>query len=44
MIRRLLLILLLGAVLPVAACSTVAGVGEDISGTARWTKRQLDGR
>ena len=26
------------------ACSTVAGVGKDISSTAEWTKEKMGGR
>ncbi len=37
MIRNILLILALGASL--AACNTIAGVGEDISGGARTVQR-----
>jgi len=31
------------ALLGLTACNTVAGVGEDISGAARWGKDKMDG-
>ena len=34
------LVLILCLVL-LGACGTIAGVGDDISNTARWTRRQL---
>ena len=39
--RLLFMICCLGLLLGVTACNTVAGVGEDVSSSARWIKRQL---
>jgi predicted small secreted protein len=39
---RIFIALILASTL--AACSTVAGVGKDISSTAEWTKEKMGGR
>lgn len=40
-VRVCFAVLLMSLLLGMAACSTISGVGQDISDTARWTKRQL---
>jgi predicted small secreted protein len=40
-VRACWVVLMMSLLLGMAACSTVSGVGQDISDTARWTKRQL---
>ena len=39
---RIFIALILASTL--AACSTVAGVGKDISSTAEWTKEKMGSR
>ncbi len=39
--RHLLRIIVSVAVLGLAACNTVAGVGRDISDSAHWVKQKL---
>jgi predicted small secreted protein len=39
--RRIGALLLLGALLSMAGCNTVNGVGQDISGSARTVQRAL---
>jgi predicted small secreted protein len=39
--RWLALLSIAGALLPLAGCNTVAGVGEDISGSARAVQHSL---
>ena len=39
---RIFIALILASTL--AACSTVAGVGKDISSTAEWTKEKIGSR
>ncbi len=41
MAKILVLLACLAALGGLAACNTIAGIGSDISDTARWTKRQL---
>jgi predicted small secreted protein len=40
-VRAMLAVLTISLLLGMAACSTISGIGQDISDTARWTKRQL---
>ncbi|HUD51789.1 entericidin EcnA/B family protein [Parvibaculum sp.] len=39
--RKLVALLLLLTAFAVTACSTVEGVGQDISDTSRWVKNRL---
>lgn len=39
--RGIAILLVLSAVLPLTGCNTVAGVGQDISGSARTVQRAL---
>jgi len=39
---KIVSVIILGMAL--TACSTVAGVGKDISSTAEWTKEKMGGR
>ena len=40
-VRAMVAVLTISLLLGLAACSTISGIGQDISDTARWTKRQL---
>ncbi len=37
-------LILIASVASFAACSTVAGVGKDITGAAEWTKDKMGGK
>ncbi|MDC6726374.1 hypothetical protein [Leclercia adecarboxylata] len=41
MLRKIILLGCLGLFSSLAACSTVAGAGQDLQDTSTWVKRQL---
>lgn len=42
--KTLIKFILIASVASFAACSTVAGVGKDITGAAEWTKDKMGGK
>ena len=42
--KTIIKLVLLATVMSFAACSTVAGVGKDITGVADWTKEKMGGK
>lgn len=42
--KTLIKLLLIASVVSFAACSTVAGVGKDITNAADWTKEKMGGK
>lgn len=42
--KTLIKLVLIASVVSFSACSTVAGVGKDITGVADWTKEKMGGK
>lgn len=42
--KTLIKLVLIASVMSFAACSTVAGLGKDITGAAEWSKEKMGGK
>jgi predicted small secreted protein len=41
MLRKIIIVGCLGLMTGLAACSTIAGAGQDLQDTSHWVKRQI---